>query len=80
VSVFILLFRILLNQLVVIFVLRTWAIWERSRPILVFLIGLTIVTVAVPHTNYIFLTGWLKAFTVLSIVVIKLPLPTALGT
>jgi hypothetical protein len=57
VSVFILLFRILLNQLVVIFVLRTWAIWERSRPILVLLIGLAIVTVAVPHTNYILLTG-----------------------
>ena len=62
VSVFILLFRILLNQLVVIFVLRTWAIWERSRPILLFLIGLTIVTVAVPHTNYILLTGVVEGF------------------
>jgi hypothetical protein len=31
------------NQLVVIFATRTWAIWERSRPILVFLVGLFVV-------------------------------------
>jgi hypothetical protein len=38
-----LLLATLLNLLAVIFVLRTWAIWERSRPVLVFLIGLIIV-------------------------------------
>jgi len=33
--------------LVVIFITRTWAIWERSRPILLFLIGLAIVRTVV---------------------------------
>ena len=49
----------LLNLFIVIFLLRTWAICERSRPILVFLIGLSIVcTVAVFHMSYVLLT-WL---------------------
>ena len=36
-------YRLLFNLLLVIFLTRTWAIWERSRPMLIFLIGLFIV-------------------------------------
>src|SRR5216683_3086676 len=57
---------ILLNLLVVIFATRTWAIYERSRTILVFLIGLTFVcTVVILHMSYVLLmraVGGLRIF------------------
>lgn len=47
---------ILLNLLVVIFATRTWAIWERSRAKLVFLIGLAFVcTVVILYMSHVLL-------------------------